>query len=464
MEKFKSFITEEKDEKYRILVVSSGALRSVNKKVVPKFHTAKRFEEEAKKAGHEIYILQVESAYITFEDGIYKIYNKDDKDGFEVNKDTVAIVRGTVRLKKSWLDLLSRLEKIGVCMVNSRETVEISSDKYRTYIKLQDFGLTQPKTALVPEHTDDYWKASLKTLDTKFPIIMKTLEGSKGIGVLFVESERSLDSLLEMLFTLDQDVDLLIQEYIKTDGDIRVIVLGGKVIASMKRSVIEGDFRSNVSQGAKTKEYKLTKLETEHCLLAAKAIGGSWTAVDFIPSENPKKDPPYILEVNHSPGTEGIEKTTGKNIVKEVIEYFANPDNRYSVPTQCGWEEIVTVKPFGKLVAKFDTGNAKYSVLHAENVEVNGKKITFTHGDKTITTKLVGDYVSITGGGKDKRYLVDLDFEFAGSSYGKITFGLDNRDDFNTAVLLNRKTMRMLNVMVNPQRKYIVTTKFVLDN
>ena len=154
----------------------------------------------------------------------------------------------------------------------------------------------------------------------------------------------------------------------------------------------------------------------------------------------------------------------GKNIVKEVIEYFANPDNRYSVPTQCGWEEIVTVKPFGKLVAKFDTGNAKYSVLHAENVEVNGKKITFTHGDKTITTKLVGDYVSITGGGKDKRYLVDLDFEFAGSSYGKITFGLDNRDDFNTAVLLNRKTMRMLNVMVNPQRKYIVTTKFVLDN
>ena len=259
MEKFKSFITEEKDEKYRILVVSSGALRSVNKKVVPKFHTAKRFEEEAKKAGHEIYILQVESAYITFEDGIYKIYNKDDKDGFEVNKDTVAIVRGTVRLKKSWLDLLSRLEKIGVCMVNSRETVEISSDKYRTYIKLQDFGLTQPKTALVPEHTDDYWKASLKTLDTKFPIIMKTLEGSKGIGVLFVESERSLDSLLEMLFKLDQDVDLLIQEYIKTDGDIRVIVLGGKVIASMKRSVIEGDFRSNVSQGAKTKEYKLTK-------------------------------------------------------------------------------------------------------------------------------------------------------------------------------------------------------------
>tara|TARA_R110001606_G_scaffold170192_1_gene315570 strand:- start:63 stop:761 length:699 start_codon:yes stop_codon:yes gene_type:complete len=231
----------------------------------------------------------------------------------------------------------------------------------------------------------------------------------------------------------------------------------------MKRDVIEDDFRSNVSQGAKVKEYDLTDVEIEHCLLAAKAIDGSWTAVDFIPSKNPKKDPPYILEVNHSPGTEGIEKATGKNIVKQVIDHYANPDNRYAVPTQCGWEEIVTIKPFGDLIAKFDTGNARYSVLHAEDVKVKGKEITFTHGEKTITTKLVGDYVSITGGGKDERYLVELEFDFAGSPYGKITFGLDNRDDFNTDVLLNRKTMRMLNVMINPQRKYIVTTKFTLD-
>ena len=75
----------------------------------------------------------------------------------------------------------------------------------------------------------------------------------------------------------------------------------------------------------------------------------------------------------------------------------------------------------------------------------------------------MGKYTSITGGGKDERYLVDLDFEFANTNYGKITFGLDNRDDFNTDVLLNRKTMRMLNVMVNPQRKYVITTKFEIE-
>jgi len=454
LEKFKSFITEAKEEKFRILVISA---EPNNNKL---FHTSQRIVDESEKSGHDVYVVKVEGAIIIYDNG-YKIYNSDDKDGFEIDNDTIAIVRGSVRLKKSYLDLLSRLEKIGMCMVNSRETIEISSDKYRTYVKLQDFGLTQPKTVLIPN--EKTWKQAVEALDTKFPIIMKTLEGSKGVGVLFIESERQIESLIQLLYSQNDDVDLLIQEYIKTDGDIRVIVLGGKIIASMKRDVIEDDFRSNVSQGAKVKEYDLTDVEIEHCLLAAKAIDGSWTAVDFIPSKNPKKDPPYILEVNHSPGTEGIEKATGKNIVKQVIDHYANPDNRYAVPTQCGWEEIVTIKPFGNLIAKFDTGNARYSVLHAEDVKVKGKEITFTHGEKTITTKLVGDYVSITGGGKDERYLVELEFDFAGSSYGKITFGLDNRDDFNTDVLLNRKTMRMLNVMINPQRKYIVTTKFTLD-
>ena len=454
LENFKSFITEAKEDKYRILVISA---EPDNNKL---FHTAQRVTDEAKKSGHEVYVVKVEGAIVSYDNG-YKIFNADDRVGFEIDNDTVAIVRGSVRLKKSYLDLLSQLEKIGVCMVNSRETVEISADKYRTYLKLQDYGLTQPKTVLIPNA--DTLQESLESLDSKFPIIMKTLEGSKGVGVLFIESERQIESLVQLLYNQNEDVDLLIQEYIKTDGDIRVIVLGGKVIASMKRDVVEGDFRSNVSQGAKVKEYELTDLEVEQCLLAAKAIDGSWVAVDFIPSKNPKTEPPYILEVNHSPGTEGIEKATGDNIVKKVIDFYSNPDNRYAVPTQCGWEEIVTVKPFGDLVAKFDTGNALYPVLHAEDIEVKGNKITFTNGEKTITTKLVGDYVSMTGGGKDERYLIELEFEFAGSSYGKITFGLDNRDAFNTDVLLNRKTMRMLNVMVNPRRKYIVTTKFTLD-
>jgi ribosomal protein S6--L-glutamate ligase len=460
MEKFKSFITEAKSEKYRILVVSAA----LNKDAM--YHTAERFTEEAKKLGHEVYICKVEGAIITFEDNVYKIFNTDDDKGFEINSsDTIAIVRGSVRFKKSYLDILSRLEKIGVCMVNSRETVEISSDKYRTYIKLQDFGLTQPKTVLIPN--EDTWKASLESLDSKFPIIMKTLEGSKGVGVLFIESERQIESLVQLLYSQNENVDLLIQEYIKTDGDIRVIVLGGRVIAAMKRDVIEGDFRSNVSQGAKVTEYPLTELEVEQSLLAAKAVDGSWVAVDFISSKKPKKDPPFILEVNHSPGTEGIEKATGKNIVKEVVDFYSNPDNRYQVSTQCGYFEIINIKPFGDIVAKFDTGNsASASTIHAEKVEIKNKKVTWSYEGKIVTNKLVR-IAKVDVGGlnnySEERPVVLLDIEFAGTIYNNVEVMLDDRED-RSPVLLNRDIMRKLNVMVNPQRKYIVTTKYVLDN
>ena len=459
MEKFKSFITEEKGDKYRILVVSA----SLDKDRM--YHTAERFTVEAKKMGHEVYVCKVEGAIITFENNVYKIFNSDDEEGFEINKDTVAIVRGSIRFKKSYLDILSRLEKIGVCMVNNRETVEISADKYRTYIKLQDFGLTQPKTVLIPN--EDTWKDALKSLDSKFPIIMKTLEGSKGVGVLFIESERQIESLIQLLYSQNENVDLLIQEYIKTDNDIRVIVLGGKVIASMKREVVEGDFRSNVSQGAKVKEYSLTELEVEQCLLAAKAVDGSWTAVDFIPSKNPKKIPPHILEVNHSPGTEGIEEATGKNIVKEIINFYSNSDNRYPVAFEVGYFEIVNIKPFGDVVAKFDTGNgASASTIHADKLDVKGKKVTWTYEGKTIKSK-IQRVVKVDVGGlndySEERYSVLLDFEFAGSLYKNVEFLLDDRED-RSPILLNRKLMRQMNVMVNPRRKYIVTTKFVLDN
>ena len=463
MEQFKSFITEQKDDKYRILVVSSGALRSPKKKVAPKFHTAKRLEEEAKKAGHEIYILQVETAYITFENGIYKIYNKDDKEGFEINKDTIAIVRGTVRLKKSWLDLLSRLEKIGLCMVNSRNTVAVSSDKYRTYLKLQDAGLTQPKTVLIS--SVDTWKESLEALNTKFPIIMKTLEGSKGVGVLFVESERSLDSLIQLLFNENEDVDLLIQEYVKTDGDIRVIVLGNEVIGSMKRSVIEGDFRSNVSQGAKVKEYPLTELEREHCLLASKAIGGSWTAVDFIPSKNPKTKPPYIIEVNHSPGTEGIEEATGDNIVKKVITYFSNPKNRIPVAQEVGRFERIELKGLGEIVANFDTGNSARAIMHTDKWEVKGKNVVWESFGKTYTHKLVkmmkfeqGKW-SWSSETPIERPVILLDVEFNGTIYKDHEFLLDERGHKTTKCLMNQRFMRRSNIMINPAKTFVVSTK-----
>lgn len=452
IKQFGSFLQEAKDsEKYKLLLIST--------EMGDKAITAERIEEEAKKLGYEYYITKMEGTFIRKSDeGVWTVHKEDDKKGFVVSpSDTVCFIRGTPE-RDSYLDLVSQLERASICVVNSRECMELASDKYRTYLRLQEYGLNQPKTVLLPK-TDIIEKA-VEELDTKFPIIMKTLRGSKGVGVLFIESERALQSIVQLLFKQDKQSDLLIQEYIKTEFDVRVLVLGGKIIATMRRDVLEGDFRSNYSQGAEVTTYDLSELEIEQCLRAAKAIGGSFTAVDFIPSKNPESKKPYILEVNTSPGTEGIEKANDKNIVKEVIEYFNDKSLRYTTPSECGWEEIVELGHFGLVTAKFDTGNYKYPVMHAEDIEVKGNKVTFNNGHKTVTTKVKGKYTSVTGGGEDERLLIEDEFVFAGKNYGIVEFGLDDRSRMGTDVLLNRKIMSRLNVIVNPQRKYVVTTKF----
>jgi len=133
MEKFKSFITESKEEDYKVVVLSvehgDNAI------------TAKRIMEESDKLKLSHYIISIDGAYILYDDGTYTIYELGDDKGFEISSnDTVVFVRGTPT-KDSSLNLISELEKIGICVVNSRITISTAADKYRTYIKLKDYGL-----------------------------------------------------------------------------------------------------------------------------------------------------------------------------------------------------------------------------------------------------------------------------------------------------------------------------------
>lgn len=457
--KFKDYITEDKKSKdfLRLLIITDEPEEAKT------FHTADRLQEECDKLGYPHYLFKLTGGYTTYENGIRKFHNKDDKKGFEVGAMTVAVVRGSITRKDSWMDFVSILERANATLVNPRTTINICADKYRTALRLADYGLTQPKTKLIndPEKSID----QVNDADIKFPLIMKTLRGSKGVGVLFLDSERGLDSIVQLIHKQDEDADLLVQEYIKTDYDVRVHILGGKFLAAMKRPVIEGDFRSNVSQGSKPQNIKLTELEIEECLKASKAVGGYWTAVDFIPSKDRVKEPPFMLEVNSSPGTEGIEDATGMNIAKDVIKHFAKEENRYSVPTECGFKEILTIKPFGELISKFDTGNSGMPVIHSDKYKINGNKITWSLLGKTITSDIVRKEDIKVGGLRDyeeTRYVIKLDVEFAGGFYKDVLFTIDDRED-RTPILLDRAFMKRLNVMVNPQRKYVITTKYSID-
>ena len=427
-------------------------------------YLADRLKEECDKLNYPHYLFKLTGGYTSYEDGIRKFHNKDDKKGFEIDKDTVAIIRGSITRKDSWMDFVSILERANVAVINGRTCINICADKYRTSLRLADYGLTQPKTILLndPENSE----IAVEYANIKFPCIMKTLRGSKGVGVLFVDTEKGLDSIVQLIHKQDEDTDLIVQEYIKTDYDVRVHILGGKFLGAMKRPVIEGDFRSNVSQGSKPENIKLTELEIEESLKAAKAVGGLWTAVDFIPSKNREKEPPFMLEVNSSPGTEGMEDATKMNIAKEVITYLAKKENRYTTPTECGYKEVVTVKPFGEIIAKFDTGNSGMPVIHADKIKpMSEKKIQWTLLGKTITSNVVRVESISVGGLRDydeDRYVVKLDVEFAGGVYKDVEFTLDDRDE-RTLILFDREFMNRLNVMVNPQRKYVITTKYSID-
>jgi len=457
--KFKDFISEAKsDQKYRLLIVTDEPEKAKT------FHTANRLKEEADKLKIDNYLFRLAGGTMTFENGVRKFHNKGDDKGFQIGKDTVAIIRGSVVNKNSFMDFVSMLEREGATVVNNRSTINMCYDKYRATIRLADYGLTQPKTVLLNDF-DEPGK-QVEESELEYPLIMKTLTGSKGVGVLFIESERALTGIVQALHKQNSDVDLLIQQYIKTDYDVRAHVLSGKIFAVMKRPVIEGDFRSNVSQGSEPKKHTLTELEKEQVLLAAKAMNGSWLAVDFIASSDREKEPPYILEVNASAGTEGIEDVTNRNLSKEILQHFEDKKNRYATATECGHREVVSIKPWGDMIAKFDTGNSVLSVIHGEDIKVKDDKVSFTLLGKRHTYPLEKTYKVKIGSIRDyteERPVIRLDVKFAGSLYKDEPFGIDDRADMGTEVLLTRRIMTDMNVMVNPARKYVVTTKYSLD-
>jgi ribosomal protein S6--L-glutamate ligase len=447
MGKFNSFITEAKEENYRLLILSNSPDNNEY------FHTAERFLEECKKQSVPAYVLFVESGKIV--DG--KAYNADDDVGFEISdEDTVAIVRGSVASRDAWMDMVSQLEKMGICCVNSRSTIQMCADKYWTALRLADAGVPTPKTALL--QNEKQLQASLDTIGETYPLILKTLRGSKGIGVIFIESRRQLSSLIQLLWKQDEATEILLQTYIKSDFDVRVLMLNGEVFAVMRRDVLKGDFRSNFSQGAKVREYKLNDEEIEICIKADKAVNGVWTAVDFI--KNGKET--FVLEVNSSPGTEGIEEATGRNLIKELVTHFQNRDYWRYTALEIGRHESIHINGIGNIVANFDTGNSARCIIHADEYDTKNNMVTWSAQGKKYKNKIVKMTKWDRGALAAEvieRPLISLDITFNGTIYKDVKFAIDDRSEKTTKCLINQDFMKRSNVMINPSRKFVVSDR-----
>ena len=422
--------------------------------------TAQRLVDTCSKKHIPYYVLFIENSHIIKDDnGNYTIHNWNDKKGFPIDPDkTVVINRRTVMEKKSSLNIISELEKANIFCINNRQAIEICDDKYRTILKMKSAAILSPKTSLIQSiDTLDY---ALEQLDSNFPYIVKTITGTNGIGVFFVESMKSLKSILQVIWKLNEEEELLIQEYIPAEFDVRVHVLGDEVIAAMKRFVIKNDFRSNYSQGGKIKAIKLTNNQKDICVKAAKAVGATWAGVDFILN---KKEDPFILEVNSSPGTEGIEKATKQDIIGKLIEWLLNKDNWVKVANEVGYRE--TVEFDGKeIIAKFDTGNGSLCVIHADSYDINEKKktVTWVYNKKKFKNSLIRKkkiHVGVWDNQIEERPIIKLDISFDGIIFKEVEFALNDRSKRKSHILINRKFMRRANVTVNAAKSFVVTQK-----
>ena len=334
-QKFRDFITEQKDEPYRLIVLSH------NEPGDPNDH-GMRFREEGKKLGIKVFLAEMVGCRVEEKDdkvivhsfpideqGEYEKPLGKDKPKYDSPficdpKDTLVMVRSSTDYNVSWKDVFRVFLNKGFCVVNPLSCSEVCVNKWRTYQTLKKHNINQPKTELITHPEDG--PAALKRLGTKYPVVLKTITGTHGIGVILVESENQLGPITQILYKLDDEIDVILQEYIPTDFDVRVIVANSEPISQMKRFTGK-DFRSNVTQGSEAESIELTQLEINESIKAAQVVDGLLVGVDFIPSKNREKDPPYFLEVNSSPGFIGIEEAVKKPVTKMILKKFMNREN-----------------------------------------------------------------------------------------------------------------------------------------
>lgn len=274
-----------------------------------KAYSPKRLKEEAVKRGHECRIIKFPKCYVDIEQDNPEVRYE----GQPVKDVDAVITRISPDLTSYGTAIARQLEMQGVYTVNKSIAIVRSRDKLRTLQLLSKTGVGIPKTVFSKS------TAAVDDLIDQIgvPMIIKVAHGSQGSGVVLAETRKAARSVIQAFYV--EGVSILLQEYIEEAGgaDIRAFVVGNQVVASYKRQSLDDDFRSNIHKGGTGSVIKLTDEEKKIALKAAKAVGLQIAGVDLIRSNRG----PLVLEVNSSPGLEGIETVTQRNVAEKIIEY-----------------------------------------------------------------------------------------------------------------------------------------------
>jgi ribosomal protein S6--L-glutamate ligase len=280
------------------------ALLSRNRKL----YSSRRLIEAAEARGHEVVVVDVLRAYMNIASHKPSIHYK----GHPIEGVEAVIPRIGASVTAYGTAVLRQFEMMGVVSLNESVAISRSRDKLRSMQLLSRKGIGMPLTGYA--HKPDDIKDVIKMVGGA-PLVIKLLQGTQGIGVVLAETQKAAESVIEGFLGIKADI--LIQEFIKEAGgaDIRCFVIDGKVAASMKRQGAAGEFRSNLHRGGSSSLIKITPEERSTAVRAARIMGLNVAGVDLLRSNHG----PVVMEVNSSPGLEGIEGATGKDIAGMIV-------------------------------------------------------------------------------------------------------------------------------------------------
>jgi ribosomal protein S6--L-glutamate ligase len=281
-----------------------------------KLYSTKRLVEAAENRGHEVRVIDVLRCYMDITSSRPLVYYKSKGKKEKLKFDAV-IPRIGASVTSYGTAVLRQFEVANVYSINESVAISRSRDKLRAHQLLARKHVGMPITGYAnrADATDD-----LIQFVGGAPLIVKVLNSTQGKGVLMAETNKAAESLINAFRNLE--TEFLVQEFIKDAGgsDIRCFVIGNKVIAAMQRTAKEGEFRSNLHMGGTATVIKLTPAERALAVKAARVMGLDLAGVDIIRSGHG----PLVLEVNSSPGLEGIETATGKDVADAIIQYIEN--------------------------------------------------------------------------------------------------------------------------------------------
>lgn len=274
-------------------------------------YSTRRLVEAALQRGHDVRVVDPLRCYMNIEVHNPEVHYR----GQELGGYDAVIPRIGASVTFYGAAVLRQFEMMGVYTLNESVAIARSRDKLRTLQLLSRKGVGLPVTGFAhsPDDTQD-----LLNLVGRAPMVIKLIEGTQGKGVVLAETRKAAESVCDAFRGLD--AHFLVQEFIHeaNGADIRCFVIGDRVVASMKRQAKEGEFRSNLHRGGSSEPIRITPDERSTALRAAKIMGLNVAGVDLLRSNRG----PVVMEVNSSPGLEGVEKTSGKDIASEIIEFI----------------------------------------------------------------------------------------------------------------------------------------------